>query len=284
MPWPYAEPSAAARDSPRVAGADHVVGPDDLGAPMVVFRADADHEVGTEPLGDLLAEERVERAPADALHDFAHEVAELSAVVLAARAGLPPGRRSGECCRYRLPVEALVSRNGDRRPRAPGLVAENHPHGDVALAGLGELRPVGGDRFVHVQQTAIDESVSARGRHPLGRRERAGDRVALPLARPVGDRPAAPQIDDLAPVDVRRHSRAQLALLEAALERLVHRLEPRLDCAVDGGVAHQVPLLAVDASLQWAPRAGTGRRVGTASGRSPDAASVPARIVTSRRP
>jgi hypothetical protein len=98
-----------------VAGSDQVVGADHLGTPMVVFRTEPDHEVGTEGLADLLAEERGERAPVDPSHDLAHEIAERPPVVLAARARLPRRCSSRECGGERVPVPALVGRDGHRR-------------------------------------------------------------------------------------------------------------------------------------------------------------------------
>ena len=58
------------------------------------------------------------------------------------------------------------------------------------------------------------------------------------VTRPFGVRPAAPQVDHLPAVDVRRDGRAELALLEAANERVGNRLEAGLDRPLDRRVRH----------------------------------------------
>jgi hypothetical protein len=144
-------------------------------------------------------------------------------------------------------------------------VAEEHPYRDLVLALLRELGPVGGDGFVHVDQTAVGESMRGGRGHPLGGRVRADDRVALPGARPGGVGPASPEVDDLAPVDVRAHRRAELALLEAACERTGDRLETGLDRPVDSGVRHDAVRLltrVITHSVPMAQQYGLSRVVG----------------------
>ena len=117
-------------------------------------------------------------------------------------------------------------------------MAQEHPHRDVLLTRLCELGPVGGDAFVHIEQVAIDERVGTRRGHPLDRRVGAGDRVGLPLARPGFVRPATPQVDDLAAVNVRADACSNLALLQAALEHLDHLLVPGRYRPVDRRITH----------------------------------------------
>ena len=141
----------------RVAGAHHVVGADQLGASVVVVRADGDEKVGTERLGDLLAEERIERAAVDASQDLTAQVAEGPAVVLAAGPRFPHRAAFGESGGHRGPVETLVRCDRHRWPWLSRLMGQNHPDCDFVLAGLRILGPVRGHGFVDVEQPAIDE-------------------------------------------------------------------------------------------------------------------------------
>jgi hypothetical protein len=96
----------------------------------------------------------------------------------AERPGLRPGPTLRERGRHRAPVQAFVLQYRRRWPRLPGLMAKNHAHRDLPLAGLREPGPVGRDRFVDVKKTAVNQSVGARGDQSLRRRHRVGDRLA----------------------------------------------------------------------------------------------------------
>ena len=77
-------------------------------------------EVEAERFRDLLAEERSERATADAAHDLADEVTEGERVVPVPRARLPQGLLRGERVDDRVPVaRSRLRESGREAPRAP---------------------------------------------------------------------------------------------------------------------------------------------------------------------
>lgn len=107
----------------------------------------------------------------------------------------------------------------------PGLVGQHLPDRDRLLAGLGELRPVGGHGGVVVQQPAGARDGQGGGGHALGHAEDQDQGVLTPRQSAVAQ--AAPQVHDRLAVPVHRAGGAQLATLgEVVRKRLPDRLEP----------------------------------------------------------
>ena len=135
------------------------------------------------------------------------------------------------------PVHLLVE------AEEPGLVGEQLADGGPLLAGLGELRPVGGDPLVVVEPAARVGEGHGHGGHALRGREDEDHRVLLPrrAGRAVPD--AAPQVDDLLAVPGRwQQARADLtAAAEVLDERLAHGLPARCDRPLD---ARPCPMLS----------------------------------------
>src|SRR5512143_2744117 len=74
-------------------------------------------------------------------------------------------------------------------------IARTESDGDVRLAVLGELGPVGGDALVVVELAAVGEHMGTRGGDALGPAPAHREGVALPrVALAVAT--SAPQIDD----------------------------------------------------------------------------------------
>src|SRR5262249_47624430 len=111
----------------------------------VAFGRRADMIVSPKWPGDLACKELAESLSGDAAHQFAHEVAEIVAVIAASRAWLPPWRLRRERRRRLLDI-ADVAKRGRRRPSSdPGRVSEDMAHFDAFFSGRGEFRPV----FLH---------------------------------------------------------------------------------------------------------------------------------------
>ena len=189
----------------------------------------SDPQVEIERFGNLLAKERAERATGDAAHDLADEMAVRERVVAVARAGRPQRRLLGEPVHDELPVAVPVLGNRLRERGEPGLMCEQHAHGDRVLAVLRELRPVRRDRRVEVELAARDEHVRAQRGGALGARPDHADRVAFPRPPGRGVGAPAPEVDDRLAVERHADGGADLAALgEVAFERVADRLELRI--------------------------------------------------------
>lgn len=138
---------------------------DEFGDPVRVLLRQAHREVDPERSGDLLAQELPGQQTGDPADDLADQEAVSDRVVSGAGARLPPGLGGREAGRGELPVVELgqgvrVTQTGDARA-VREQVAD--AHGLLALGG--EFGPVGGDRGVQVQESAVGEDVGAeRGR------------------------------------------------------------------------------------------------------------------------
>ena len=75
-------------------------------------------------------------------------------------------------------------------------MVEDPPDRDIGLARRRELRPVARHRLVPADQPPIHRHRGTQGRHRLGDRHHADQRVLRPRARAGAVREAAPEIDD----------------------------------------------------------------------------------------
>ena len=194
---------------------------------------------------DLLPEEGPERDAGDATHEFAHEQAIGDRVITVASPRLPEGRLRRERLDDGVPCQPVD--RGDERVAdgvEPGLMAQQPSHRDLPFAIGGELRPVLGDRRVHVEDAAVGEQVGDDRARALRRRIDHLERIfgVRPAGLDVGD--AAPEVDDPFAVDVQRERCADLpVLLEVPGERVAHTLEPRLNGSLDDGHANDCPVI-----------------------------------------
>src|SRR5207245_2512474 len=120
-----------------------------------------------------------------------------------------------------------LQRVADRRQAR--LVVEEEADGDVALAVLGESRPVMGYGGVEVEQAAGDEDVGAEGDGPLGAGPDEGEGVALPRASVLAVGETAPEVHDWFAVERDADGGADLvAVTEVALEFVADGREARV--------------------------------------------------------
>ena len=105
--------------------------------------------------------------------------------------------------------------------RQAGAVAEQIADGELLLAGLSELRPVGGHRRINVEQALLDEAVCADGRDALRGREGIDDGVAFPRAISGSVGRAAPKVDDHPAVEHDGKRGADLAALGEVISKSV---------------------------------------------------------------
>ena len=158
-------------------------------------------------------------------HDFADQPP-VGQCVIAALGSRFVGRRF---CRDRgdhvFPVEHVVRAVDDAaEPVKPCGVAQHVADGDVLLAVLRELRPVGGHSLVVVHQPRLGLEMQCCGRHPLGRAEAHRQRVGFP--RIAFWRPqATPQVDHRFAAVEDGHGRAAVGAFELAGKGLLDRSE-----------------------------------------------------------
>ena len=188
------------------------------------------HAVEVEGLDDLGLDGVVHRHPGDAVDHLADEKAVGDAVVAVPGAGLVARCLGREPAAHEIPVEHLVG-VGDHVAEvvhARGVV-EELADGDALLARGCELRPVGRDRFVVVDQAPVDEPVHRGGDHALGRGEAHRHRVGLPRrARRVAC--AGPRVDDQLAAVVHGHGGTAAALVRGdTAERLGDAAEVGVD-------------------------------------------------------
>ena len=153
----------------------------------------------TERSGDVLVEHLADGAVGriDASHQFVLVEAERDGVVRLPLPGRPDGtlalHDAGQAIEigHHLGVDPLVE--GEE----PGLVGQELADGDVLLAGLSELGPVGGHPLVVVEQAAGVQQRQDEGRQSLGGGVDQGHGVGAPgrrgrlgpAPRPTGPRP-----------------------------------------------------------------------------------------------
>ena len=155
-------------------------------------------------------------------------------------ARLPHGRLLLERTDHRIPGQRLLQGEHGVDVGQAGLVAQEPPDRDGALAGRLELRPVLSNRCVDVEVAALGEEVGAGCGGALGGGEHELQRVFGVRGAGLAIRQPAPEVDDLATAHVHGRRGADLAvLLEVGAERLGHPLEPGLDRAPD--LRHAVP-------------------------------------------
>ena len=116
----------------------------------------ANIELDTERRGDLLGKVPPKR-PVRRVHpaqQLAFVPADAEEVIAVAGAGRPqrPLERDGR--RHKVEVGEISHGQRDVDHRQARLMRQQLPHGYLALAPPGELRPVGGDPLVVVQQAA----------------------------------------------------------------------------------------------------------------------------------
>jgi hypothetical protein len=107
-------------------------------------------EVRPERAGDLVGEEPADRAACYPPHDLTNQMAKASGVVARGAARLPPRGLRGQERRRPVPVVDLVV---FERPLPAGYarcVRQQMTNLDIRLAVGCELRPISGDRRIHV--------------------------------------------------------------------------------------------------------------------------------------
>src|SRR5215207_6312570 len=188
----------------------------------LLLRREPDVHVHLPRRGELVAEQRAERAPVDAPDDLA-EQRPVEQRVLAVRASRrPPGGLGGEQRGRAVEVEQRLQPLGLAQREQAGLVAQHLAQRRVLLAAGGVLRPDVGDARVERDPAAVDQPQRARGGERLGDGENVDEAVATHAA--------APQVRDRTPTGDRREGRScLLAALEQRGERIPHRLEAAAD-------------------------------------------------------
>jgi len=183
-----------------------------------VLLREPDPEVEVERFGDLLAEERAQRAAADTPHDFSDEVPEGQGAVAVARARMPQRLLCGQRVDHEIPVTQSSIGNRLAQRGHTRLVVEQLANGNRFLSVLAELRPVRRDRRVDVELAARGKDVRAQCDATLRARPDDADGVLGPGSFRSGVGDATPEIDDGLSVDGDADRRADLAPLgEVAL-------------------------------------------------------------------
>ena len=202
-----------------------------------------DVELDLQRSRDLLVEEPAERAVrrVDVADQLLHVEPDRHRVVAVSRPRRPRRLLPREHTRDVVEVAQVLDVQRLVEPNQPRLVAEELAHGDRALAVLGELGPVLGDRRVVVEPAARVRDRERHRREALGGRDDDDHRVLVPRRVAVGCAAATPQVDDLLAAPIRGDGGADLAALgEVALELGAHLLEARSDpaaamrCVPDG--------------------------------------------------
>ena len=222
--------------------------------PVVVdVVGESDVELDAERRRDVLREGAADAAPLGIgpTQQLALVEAEGDGVVALARSWLPQRSLARQPDGQRLRVgEELGTDRLVERGEA-GLVGEQLPDGDLLLAVLRELGPVGGHALLEVQVPAAVRHRERHGCHALGGREDRYQGVALPGQAPAPVALAAPQVhDDLAVALRRAGGPDRSALRELRAEGVGDRSEARRDVTLDlrrlypGATRHREPPLA----------------------------------------
>ncbi|MDH6485998.1 hypothetical protein M2157_001997 [Streptomyces sp. SAI-127] len=183
----------------------------------------------------LLGQELTHGTAGDPAQDLTDEEPLGERVVSGRGARLPEQRLGGEPCGGGRPVVELLDRAlpvGQSRG-----VRQQVPYQHLLLAGGGELRPVPGDRGVHVELAAVGEDQGAQCRHRLGRGEDVGDRVPLPRCRPVGVGVAGPDVHHRFTAHEDGHGSSDIPLLQQRCQLVGDGGEQIVVCALDVGHA-----------------------------------------------
>lgn len=187
---------------------------------VVVLGGQPHPEVGAERPGHLVGEERARRPARDPADDLADEEPLRQRVVPGRGPRFPLRGQRGQPGRHRRPVVELL-----HRPfvvRQTRGVREQMPYEHLLLARRGELRPVPGDRRVHVEITPVRQHQRGQGRHRLGDRPDVGDGVPLPRHRAPGVREAAPDVHHGLTAHEDRDRAADVPGVEKAGQRVRH--------------------------------------------------------------
>ena len=184
----------------------------------------------------------------DVANQLLHVEPDRHRVVPVPRSRLPRRLLPREHTGDRVEVTQVLEAQRLVDPNQPRFVTEELAHGDRALAVLGELGPVLGDRRVVVDPAARVRDGNRHRRQTLGRRVDDDHRVLVPRCVAGGRAAATPQVDHLLATPVRSDGGADLAALdEVAIELGTHLLEARSDptavirCAPDNFGMHMTP-------------------------------------------
>ena len=199
-------------------------------------RRQTDIELEAEWSCDLLVEEPPYRAALciRVPDEFRHIPTESERVVAVPRPWRPDGGLGRELRRHVHGVRQVRKCQLRFDDGESGLVAEQLPHGDGALARLCELRPVVGHLRVVGDQPARCSDRNGKRRNAFRGREHSDERVLLP--RRPGDPVAetAPEIDDLAAIAVHREGGSDLlAAAQVATKRVGNLAVAVVDVTAD---------------------------------------------------
>lgn len=250
MAWPLAEGISARRQSsvPPTAGRGpggekggfrrriqlaelgQGLGPLEAGHPRKFRVRQADEQIKAQRPGDVFAQGRPHGAAVHPAEDFAGQIAEGDGVVAAGRARGPHGGHGGQLRTDGVPVEPqgrvhLVGKAGQAR-----LVRHHLLHGDLALAGRGELRPDLGHRLAVAEPSALHQPGDEDGGDGLGGGEHRGEGALVKGLGALAVGIAAPQVHHHLLIDHHGEARAQLFPgVEILLEGATHGLKRRGD-------------------------------------------------------
>ncbi len=169
---------------------------EEVGAPRLIRRGQAEVEVRAERAGDLIGEEAPDTAAADAAHQLPDEEAVGVDVVAVGGAGLPPRLLRGELAGHQVPVVHRTRRQRRSYRRQACPVREDHPSADGVLAAGRQLGPVQRRRLVEIEQAPLGEHQQAQRGHRLADREHVDERVLAPWPCGARVRRSGPDVKD----------------------------------------------------------------------------------------
>ena len=190
-----------------------------------------DPQIDIERAGDLIGQELPRRATVGAPDQLAGQPTEGHRVITVARPDRPVGFRVGQHRRDGLPVERIGQCDRSVGGDQPALMAEQLGHGRVALAVRGELRPIGRDLGVVVDQAALRAHRDRDGDDPFRRAEHQLQRRVVvrtvarrrrthrPRCRRRADRGDTPRLTRRRPRRARSSSRTPLERAPSPVRR-----------------------------------------------------------------
>ena len=182
-------------------------------------------------------------------------------VVPVPRSRLPGRLLTRERKRHVVEVTHVLGAQRIVDPDQPRLVTEELAHSDGALAVLGELRPVLGDRCLVIDPAARVRDGDRHRRETLGGRVDDDQGVLVPRCVPAQRAAAIPQIDHLPATPIRGDGSADLApLREVALELNTYLLEALSDPTAVVRRALDEFRMHGRQDLRWALKKATMRR------------------------